>query len=536
MAGGIAAGMFYGFGASGGQQQGPTAAQEMGPPIATIGSFKVYATSVDAAMAQQLSQFGEAAASLGPEFQARVLAQALQTQLDQGLTLALAEQKGVVLDEKTAIQAYAKEFDNQIQQQRQMLEMTGKLKAGASEQDFIAAMRESQPGFDPEKLKQEQLDKVREALADPARKALVEASIAGLALSEQAAAAIKTTDEDLKADYDTYKIKRITILGPNGKAQADKVLAEIKSGLSFEAAMDKYSKDSPEPKKKVSESVTTVVGSTVRSSTIYAPLPKLTPGQVSEVAVDGENAAIYKLVSKTSDLPKDFAAKKSDYAKRFAMAQAQKTVGDEIKAFKEKPDQVKWESEGYRVLSQYGDLANEPNSPASAYEKVEAAAKKAIESDTLGRRPAIYALFASNSARYSKASAPEKAKLADERISAITSVLELLESSDLRLELVDLLAAKKDAAAIEQLMRVAEGNLDPSTAGQATYSGVDAKLRTLEKAGLANAEQRTKIEEFQATWRKIKVEADKAEAEAKKAQAEAEKAAKDAPKPRTKGN
>jgi len=535
MAGGIAAGLFYGFGASGGQQGGPAQPEQMGPPIPTVGPFKVYPTAGDKQLAQPKGRVGAAAASLGPEFQARLLAQALQGQIDQGLTLTLAKEKGVVIDEKAAVDAYGKQFDQQLEQQKQMLTMTGKLKEGASEADFLAALRESQPGFDPAKEKQAQLDKVREAMADPTKRPLVEASIAGLALTEQAATAIKPTDAELKADYDTYKVKQISLSGPDAKAQGEKVLAEIKAGLTFEAAMDKYSKATPEPKKKLSESVTTIVGRTVSASAIYAPIPALTPGKVSDVAVEGESAAIYKLISKTSDLPKDFATKKADYAKQVAMGKAQRQVGDEIKALKDKPDSVKWESEGYRALSEFARVADDPKSKDADLEKVEADAKKAVESDILGRRAALLAQFGANSARYSKASAADKAKLADARVAAITGVLELLESSQLRLELIDLLAAKKDPGAVEQLLRVAEGNLDPSPAGQGIYSGVDAKLRVLEKAGLVNAEQRGKVEEFQAAWRKMKADSDKAEAEAKKAQADAEKAAKAAAKTPAKG-
>lgn len=532
---GIAGGLFVGSQGGG----GPMPA-EAGPTVASVGSYKLSAVTLESVAADQLRQLGGAVTSLTPELEARFLADTARQLIDQGYVLELAQQKKVDLSDGKVLEAIGSGFDEQLRMERSRLEEAGVLKAGASDLEFLEELKKQQPGFDPEKEKARQIDMAKQALADPNRKPQVLAFVAGQELQKALAAANNPTDDDLKSYFTSYTVKRILVNAQSAGAStpkevADKARKEIDGGMAFETAMERYSGETPSPGKKIGETTLIVSGRQIVSDPQYAGIPALKAGEVGPVVESAGSAILYKLVSSKSEQPKDFADKKDSYRREYQQAASSAALRRDLDALKAATP-IKWESKGYEALYLWLQEADAGlNLAGEALQKrkeklteIANQAKAAIESDLAGRRAAILAHFAANSQIYNESNPEEKKALADQRLEAITYLLEITENATLRLEMVDLLAAKKDPAAGDELARVAESNFDPTAAGQVIYSGVDAKTTTLEKAKLLTPEQKQRIDTAQATWRTTKKDHDAAEAEAKKLQAEEERLAREA--------
>ncbi len=553
---GIAGGLFYGYFAGDGGR-GPANPGASGPAVASVGDYKVTADQVEMLANQQLEQLGQAMTALGPELQARFLAETLERQLDEGYLLELAKERKLDLSDASVMKSIEASFERQLSQERQRLEGTGKLAKGASDSQFVEALQKEQPNFDPAAEKAKQVDTAKQALADPVRRPQILAYVANQDVQAAFESEAKASETDLKAFFDIYKTKRILITAAASGSQTPeelgaKVVAEIKGGLSFEKAMDRYSKDQPEPKKALSETVTQVTGRMIAGDSAYEPVAKLAVGAVTDPIPQSGNIVIYKLIGKSSDLPKDFADKKATYESEYKRTVAQRELAKSLEAIK-KAVPVKWDSAGFKALVDWKKIADGGfglvgEAKAKRHAELQAvaeAAKAALTTDSVGQRAAIYAHFSANSVIWSESDPKEKEALRESRIEAVNLLLTITESAQLRLELVDLLAAKKDPGAGNELARVAEGNFDPTQPGQSVYSAVFAKMAQLQKAKLITPDQEKRIDVAQANWRVVKVEQDKAEAEAKRLQAEADKKAKEEaakakasepPKPREKSD
>jgi hypothetical protein len=531
---GIAGGLFVG------SQGGGQVPAEAGPIVASVGSYKLSSVTLESVAADQMRQLGGAVTSLTPELEARFLADTVRQLIEQGYVLELARQKKVDLSDGKVIEAIGSGFDEQLQMERRRLEETGVLKKGASDSEFLAELKKQQPGFDPEKEKARQIDLAKQALADPNRRPQVLAYVAGQELQKALAAAYNPTEEELKSYFTSYTVKRILVNPQSAgsstpKEVAEKARKEIVGGMAFETAMERYSGETPPPGKKIGETTLVVSGRQIVSDPQYAGIPSLKAGEVSPVVESAGNAILYKLVSSKSELPKDFADKKDEYRREYQQSASSAAFRRELEALKATTP-IQWESKGYEALYLWLQEADAGlNLAGDALKKrkeklreIADQAKAAMESDLAGRRAAILAHFAAISQIYNESNPDEKKALADQRLEAISYLLEITENPTLRLEMVDLLAAKKDPAAGEELVRVAESNFDPTAAGQVIYSGVDAKTTVLEKAKLLTPEQSKRIQAAQAAWRAAKKEHDAAEAEAKRQQAEEERLAREA--------
>ncbi len=354
-----------GCGSSSEQEQQAMAAR-LGSPVVSIGDQKIYSKLIDDAYDGMLQQQIQSQQPQMQDFlrnyyenqpaavKASMRLEALDQMIKQHLMLELASQKQLDLSEdsikKTALEA-AKESA------RNSLISTGKLKPTASEKEFEDALqKESKQDY--ASMVKTLNDSLSTALSDPARADAVKAQMAGLLLQRQYAAKIAVTDDELKNSYRTLKLKRISFApGPDATAKANAVLKELSAGLSFEAAMEKYSIDpAPSKEKKKSDSTTSLQVSNIEEDPNLKALVALKPGEVSQVVEGPGGPAIYKLVSVDPNLPKDFEAQKASLKQQYASAKASKQLSDELEALQKKQE-LKWESAGWKAAYDYAQLA-----------------------------------------------------------------------------------------------------------------------------------------------------------------------------------
>ncbi|HEY0866675.1 MAG TPA: peptidylprolyl isomerase [Fimbriimonas sp.] len=516
--------LFYG----GGGSRGPDESEANGQIAVTVGNVEIPANAIATAIDSSAKRAQEQSPNqqMGPFQMASIAAGAVTSVVDGSLTMYLARQNGADFNDESVRHAIESLIDQQFELNRMQYEMSPN-KQGTFE-EFV----KKQTGKTLQELKSEQMAEIEEARKDPHKKDLIMADASRGILLEKMKEKSAPTDEELKAMHSTYEFKRILFKEEAGKeptVQPESVLADIKAGkLTFEQAIDRYSKDFPQPNKKLSQTSLPLPGATIYSMDEYRELRSLKAGETSGVITVPEGKAIYKLVKVTPNLPADFDKDKQKYRDEAANQRAQALVQEEIKKAKE-GGLVKWKAPGYQALYELGNAFQdpalfEPTKRAEKMREIYELAKNAQKEGGPGSNEASVVAFVAFDSIYNAPGA-DKAKLTDERIEVIQSFLETNEDPALRLELVDLFLQKKDKeAAYDQILTVAQNNNDYEPSGQGVYAEVSAKLPKLKAAGGLTAAQEQEIQKELARWRQEKVDFEKQkaadEAEQKKQDAE----------------
>jgi hypothetical protein len=458
-------------------KNGNTPGQEtnVGVPIATVGKFAATSDQVDGIVTSQR----HSGASFSPLDEATTYSQGLNNVLDHVTGLAFAASKGLVLDDKAVEEAIPSLWAQQEDTHRQILVQGHKLAPNASQKEFEAAY-EKDSGRSLDQERQQFTDDFNTAFNDPAKKELIRSEVANQSLNVQYAAKTNITDDDLKATYSTVSVQRISFDGKNGvdaDTQAQKALADIKGGMSFEDAIKKYTTAKPEAGKSITAPID-ISAQIAQYLPEYKPLFKLKQGEVSEPIKMGTGASIFKVVKISENLPPDFDKNKDQLRKDLQKQTASTNLTQDLEAFK-KANPPKWASPAYEAMYDYGatgqDTTLSPEKRAAKYAAIEAEAKGALNGSD--GRVAALALFAANSAIYDSATPEKKKAMAADRIAALTAVLQGSESPALRIELVDLdLAADKPKDAVDQLKAAALALTGTSVEDQKNYEGILAKL------------------------------------------------------------
>ena len=504
------------------------------PAVAKIGDYRVTEASVEA-MTQQ-----PGAQQLPPQFMARMLGGAVEQAVNAGLLIQLANRLNIKLDDEAIMRALESQVDEQLQRERTQMIAQGKLKPDATEEQFVEEIKK-QYGGTPAEVRQRYLEGARQRLSSPDGRNEIARMAANSLITDELKRRHNLSDEELKKSFSTYVSKRVFLNaskhpGVDLKERAQKILGEIKGGLSFEAAMEKYSDETPAKGKKVSENTFEVDVKTMTVNPDFGPLMALKPGEMTDVMMMGDGASIFKLISIRPDVPGDFEARKASIADEYLLALAASEMQKELKALKDS-DLIKWESPGYHVLFDWNSFEMDPATasltPAEKrkrYEELLARAKKAGEDDPLGPKAAAYAQFGIFEQIYNGASEGDKKGLIDGRIEAINAVLQVTEDVDLRLQLVDLNLEKKDKDAValnlQQAVDVNAGTYDAG--GERVFRDINARLSKVKAQQGAPPESVKRIETALAEWRAGHAEQKKYEAEEKKKQEEAERKAKEA--------
>lgn len=522
---------------------GPDVTPE-GATIAHVGKFPVTEQMVINMADQTLNQFREVlGGQVPPTLTAQYTGNAVEQQINAGLLIELCNREGISLGDDNVMKAVSVMVDEEISRNREKLVAEKKVAADASPSVADAAYKTAY-GEDPKAYGSKLTQQVKDALAVPAQRNQILVSAANTLLMEKFANAVSPTDEAVKAFYDLYMSKRVFLKndmhpGEDLIKKAEQIIGEIKGGLKFEDAMNKYTDDEPGPNKPKSANEFQVDGKTIALNAAYGPIAKQTPGAVmGPYSLGDGGVSIVRVDTKISQLPPDFEAKKASYKKDFLRDSAAGTLQDKLKKLKEDKSLVKWDSPAYQVLFDLTVFSqgeeSRKMSPAERRTQFEGFMKRAEEAqnDPRGMRAAPLAKFWAFTQIWSDSSDADKAKLTDQRIEIIEEVLQQNESLDLRLELADLFASKKDGVRTADSLELAARSIasDFEANGQRRYSEIQAKLAKFKSAGVINAEQETKVRKVLDQWAQDKREKDKFDEEQRKAEEEARKEAEAAEK------
>lgn len=511
--------------------------------IATVGKFPITEPMVFAMAEQTLTQFREAfGGQVPPVFVAQYTGVAVDQQVNAGLLIELCDRERIDLSDESVRKAIEKMIDEEIERNKQALIAEKKVAADASPAVMDAAYKAAHQ-LDPKAQREATMTRVDQMLKAPNERNQLLVSAANTLLMEKYSNEIPASDESIKAFFDVYMSKRIFLKedkhpGVDLKKKASDIMAEIKGGLSFEAAMNKYTDDEPGPNKPKSDNEFQVDGKTIGLNAAYAPIAKQTVGAVEGPYTLGDGGvSIVKVNSKASQLPPDFEAKKAQYKKDFQRDSAAGKLQEKLKALKGE-NLITWKSPGYELLYDIAVYTQSDDSrkatPAERKAKYEAFMKRGEEAanDPLGTRVVPLAQFWAFNQVWTDSSDAEKAALTDRRIEILEGMLQQTESGELRMELVDLYASKKDGAQVTTNLELAATAISANfeATGQQKYAELQAKLLKLKQAGVLNAEQEAKVRLILDQWAKDKIEKDRFDDEARKQEEQARKDAEAAQK------
>lgn len=551
----VASMVFQQCGSGGRSANGPDITPEQAA-IARVGKFPVTEELVQNMAEQTLVQFRQMlGGQVPPTLVAQYTGSAMEQQINAGLLIELCSREGVSLDDANVMKAVSTMLDEEIARNKEKLVAEKKVAADASPSVADAAYKTAY-GNEPKAFKEQVTKQVEEALKTPAQRNQILVSAANTLLMEKFMSSVEASDDAVKAFYDLYMCKRIFLKqeshpGEDLLKKAETIMAEIKGGLKFEDAMNKYTDDAPGPNKPKSENEFQVDGKTIALNAVYAPIAKQAPGAVEGPYSLGDGGvSIVRLNTKTTQLPPDFEQKKATYKRDFQRDRAAGVLQEKLKGLKEDTKLVTWDSPAYQTLYDLTLFTQSEESrkmsPADRKLKYEEFMKRAQEAndDPKGMRAAPLARFWAFMQIWTDSSDADKAKLTEQRIEIIEEVLQQNESTDLRLELADIYASQKNGAGVADNLELAASSIasDFEANGQRRYSEIQAKLMKFKQAGVLTAEQEAKVRKVLDQWASDKRDKDKFDAEQKKAEeqarkdaeaankAEADKSAKPAPK------
>jgi hypothetical protein len=343
-------------------------------------------------------------------------------------------------------------------------------------------------------------------------------------------ASINPSDEELKATYDTYEFKRILFITQKGSVvdQIKKAQADLKSGTTFEQAIDRYSGEPVIKGKKLSDNTTDVSGVQFDTFPEYKTLKGLKPGQISDVIESPQGKSIYKLITIKNNAPADLKTNKKKYVDSYAIQRAQTQYQEQIKAFL-KSGSVVWKIQGLKAIYDWNTVQNDfmmaPAEKQTKMAEIVDEARKAMTSSATDQRPAALAWYAAFDYLYSQP-ASDKVKLRGERIEVLKAVTSIQPFFAQKLELVDLLFdAKATDEAVNALKDAASSNFNFEVEGQRDYGDIQAKIIKFKGAGVLKPADEAQLLKIQQDWIKQKEDVDKQKAEMKKEQEAAKKEA-----------
>lgn len=534
---------------------GPTPDGAQGDAVATVEGEPVTASAIESMAQQQMQMFAQQMSSLPPTLEASTYGYATEEQMKAAALLALAKKRGITLGEEEVIRILAPEIEDSINQRRKELVDSKDLKEGASEAEFAEAYKKK---FNqtPAEAKQQQIDFIKGNLKTPETARQILTYSANQAVLTKIADSMKISDEELAKSYDDFVMKRIYLDPVKRKGEdvaklAEKIVAEVKGGLAFEDAMNKYSDEDAGEGKTKGESTFIASGTTLQLDPEFEPVKKLKVGEILTMPMSG-GISIFKLDAIQSGKPEDFDAKKEEYRKQLIERLSVRQMQDELKKAIEGPN-VKWQSDGYKVLHDWyrlqsdRDLALDPEKKRQAVSEIVKRSGEALN-DAQGSKMALITQYTAFMDLWNTSTAAEKEKLKDLRLTVYNQTADSSPTMSLLFELIDLnVENKRIEAAGERLLQAANTiQNDFTPQGQANYGDVANKLQKLKEGKHVTPEVEKQVMDLLNQWRNDRTAAEKAEAEAKKleeedrkrAEAEAKKAEaeakKDAAKPAAK--
>lgn len=504
--------------------------RDTSPPILKVGDFVVTSGQINDGL-QQAAQPGQ---TLTPDLAGFQMSMLISNAYNDAIYAKLLQDEHVEVPDSELKKAAEQAVQDELEKLKYQLIMSRKLAPNASDADFVkAALAE---GIDIESARKRIPEIVKSVLEDPAKAAQLRVQSGVKSLLAKYEAEIKPSDDELKKGLDGIVAKRILVTAEKAgsqtpKAKADSILKEIQAGLSFDAAMDKYSGDAAIPGKKAHENVLNLTRNMLQDP-VRAALANAKAGDMTGVLEVPEGAAIYKVEKVAPNVPKDFDKQKERLAKEYAQNQAQAKVAAKVTAMR-KAGGISWESKAAQAIFELSEVY-QITDPAARFAKLKTLLEltKAESGDDEGiRRMNALAKYRILLA-IEQSKAPGAAEFVkDDKLQATEDVLQYFEDPKLRLDMATELVARKDKRAFENLRFAAERNissLDQLVAAQSTQAQIEALAKKLDAAGLMDATQKAELDKIFKDYyeaRKMAIEREKQlDAERKKAEEEQKKA------------
>jgi len=497
-------------------------------PVAKIGSKTITGADLSEQMEVAGKQMG---VPQGAQQEAIMVAASIFDLVQRKAIETLVEERKVEVSEAAVLAYLDRELDREIKNTRQTFVQEGKLKADATDQQFIDLFKKER-GMTPEEMKKQQVSQVETMLADAEQAKLVMNSAGRFLLLDNIQSTTELSDEELKATYETLSVKQIIFGDVNvpieeREKKAEEALAEIRGGAKFEDVQKKHMPgDSGAPIEIRRDSVRTTPG--------LEPLAELKKGEVSDVLMQFGMPTIYYVVDVTQKVPEDFEKQKETYRTQVISQRAQTELEKQIKEIIEKRSE--WNSPIVKGFYDYAAAQSDPNlmgnmaKTRDLMKEIEKTAISRIGVDEskfqAGDGWAQLLRFAAQSGYYNLMTEQEKSAMRAERLEAINGVLETTDDAMLRLEAYELLLAEgNQAEAVEQLVGAVEASVAFDEASIQVIEQVKSKVAAAEAQKKIDAETLKVVKDALTTWSTEKATFEK---EQKELEAEEEKLRKEA--------
>lgn len=505
--------------------------------IANVDGFPLTQRYFDAFAQQTRQSYMQGATTKAPpEIESMIQGHALEQTVVAGLLLALCKKEGIELNESTIAPILDKAVKEAFLKQREEWVKSKKLSANATQAQFDAYYK-TQYKTTPQEVMAANTKGLKDALADPERANDVKIGYANNILIEHYAKSIPASEEDVRKSFDTYNTKRIVLEkakhpGQDLVKKLNDIKKEIQGGMTFEAAMDKYSDEAeamdpknPKVKKPKHENLMQIDGTTIQINESYAPIAKLKPGELSEPIGFPNTVELFRFDGVTNGAPADLKTNFEKYKNDYVQPRAVTKMQDGLTALKNDPKNVEWASEGYHVMYDKQIFTNDPKNfsldPAAKEKTLQTfldRATKAMNEDSVGANAAMLVAFSTIEDMYMTASVDKKKALEPKRAEILTTLAQNMGDANIAMKLIDMYSEQKDTAklkmAFDTTITALMGTTDAT--GQQVFATVNSKIdAALKNKLITDADVqafRTRLED----WKKAKLAADKYEAEAKR--------------------
>lgn len=482
---------------------------EQGAPIivATIDGQDLTAVEVEDQVRRLQEQYGLVS---DPFMEFQIRSMALGTIVSGHVVTGIANSRGLTIDDAKALALASDQIDQAITQFRQQATTEGKLKPGATEQEFQDFFKKDQ-GQTTAEFKDGRVAEIKSVLADPLKRTGFIAGFYQQALQDDFYKKTLVTDDEVKKSYDNFVVKVISFDKPGltaekRKSDAEAALVAIKGGAKWEDVMMQHMQT---PAKEP----LTLGRQTLAADEGMASILNLKPGEVSGVVTRSGSPSIYQLVEIKSSLPKDFESSKALYSDQFkrnkAMDEMRKVLDAAMKNAK-----IEWKSEGYSMLYQMTQIASQSGGSdadvKAKYLKIIGMAPDPAK-DPAGASAATLARFAAAETLRTMLTGQEQKDFLPQYVEVLNAILDTTENIDLRLRMVDVYEQLGDFANVAVTLKTAASlNNGFEVQNQAYFDQINRKLTELENAKKLDAAAAQGVREELLRWSREKAEADAA--------------------------
>lgn len=507
--------------------------------FATVGSVELASGWVDKIVENQTKQMGPMIDQLPPEYKIGIYAQAVNQLIQRAHMYEYAKREGYKTDDKDllALLKLDSEASMKAEIKKSLIE-GNQLDAKATDADFDKKFKELSGGKTVSEFYKTQKEGVDKALSDASLKPLAIMELAQQYLSKKLGENMKPTEDEVKNSFENYEVKMISVKLSNtmndaqAKEKAQKAYDALKTGTSFETAINTYSDEPAAPGKSKADSIYPKSKAEIESNPDMKALLALQPGDYTTPIKTFDGYSIFKYAGKKITLPPDYDKNKEAIKKQYIAQQVAKKVEEEVKKI-DRETAPKFTLAAYEAAYLFGK-ASAPEGGATPkpedFQKVIDLCKSVKETET-GSTLAVDLMMASMD-RLSALPGADVTKLKPQRIEIIASYLKQRDNWKYRKELIDSYADSKDGdKAVEQILVAMDKNTKYDQAGQATFSEINGAFLKLKTANLVKPEKEKDFKTKQEQWQKDKKQYDDMQAQEKARQeAEMKKAAEEAKK------